>query len=206
MQISNQRRAYFFVSCKNMSVSRFTFHSILTAIFCCTAIIGPIIIDALIIGMLALLELIAVILLFVPFAGTFLFRITGIDGLSDGEYIDVYLADGWLHKIITFVVINAIIAGLGGLYLSIPESIRIIFGLSLVLFIITLGLKIDNAKSYYNDNQILFSDFIPTILGFGIGCYAIFRFTAAPTVIGIILLCLAAGVLVARNVLALRKW
>jgi hypothetical protein len=189
-----------------MSVSRFTFHSILTAIFCLTAIIGSIIIDALIIGMLALLELIAVMLLFVPFAGTFLFRITGIDGLADGEYIDVYLADGWLHKIITFVVINAIIAGLGGLYLSIPESIRIIFGLSLVLFIITLGLKIDNAKSDYNDNQILFSDFIPTILGFGIGCYAIFRFTAAPTVIGIILLCLAAGVLVARNVLALRKW
>ena len=80
-----------------MSVSRFVFHSILAVIFCCTAIIGPIIIDAVFIGMLALLEIIAIILLFVPFAVTFLFRITGIDGLADGEYIDVYLADGWLH-------------------------------------------------------------------------------------------------------------
>lgn len=189
-----------------MSVSRFVFHSILAVIFCCTAIIGPIIIDAVMIGILALIEIIAIILLFVPFAGTFLFRITGIDGLADGEYIDVYLADGWLHKLITFVVINAIGGGLAGLYFSIPESIRIILGLSLLLFIITLGLKVDNAKSDYTDGQALFSDFIPTILGAGIGLYIIFFFTSAPTVIGMILLCLTAGVFVTRNILALTKW
>ena len=189
-----------------MSVSRFVFHSILAAVFCCTAILGSIIIDALLIGMLAIMEVIAIILLFVPFAGTFLFRITGIDCLADGEYIDVYLADGWLHKILTFVMINAIASGIAGLYLSIPESIRVVLGLSLVLFVITLSLKIDNAKSNYDDGQILFSDFIPTILGFGIGCYAVFCFTAAPTVIGIILLCLTAGVFVTRNVLAVAKW
>ncbi len=189
-----------------MSVSRFVFHSFLAVIFCCTAIIGPIIIDALFIGMLALLEIIAIILLFVPCAGTFLFRITGIDGLADGEYIDVYLADGWLHKLIAFVMINAIGGGIAGLYFSIPESIRIILGLSLLLFIITLSLKVDNAKSDYGDRELLISDFIPTVLGFGIACYAVFAFTAAPTVIGMILLCLAAAAFVARNVLALKKW
>ena len=189
-----------------MSVARFVFNSILAVIFCCTAIIGPIIIDAVVVGMLAILELIAIILLFVPFAGTFLFRITGIDGLADGEYIDVYLADGWLHKLITFVVINAIIGGLAGLYFSIPESIRIILGLSLLLFIITLALKVDNAKSGYTEGQTLFSDFIPTILGAGIGFYIIFFFTSAPTVIGMILLCLTAGVFITRNILALTKW
>ena len=179
---------------------------ILSVIFCCTAIIGPIIIDALFVGMLAIVEIIAFMLMFVPFAGTFLFRITGIDGLADGEYIDVYLADGWLHKIITFVVINAIVSGIAGLIFSIPESIRIILGLSLLLFIITLSLKIDNAKNDYSDEQNLFSDFMPTALGFGIGAYAIFYFTSAPTVIGMILLCLTAGVFVARNILALVKW
>lgn len=189
-----------------MSVGRFVFHSILAVIFCCTAIIGPIIIDAVIIGILACLELIAIILLFVPFAGTFLFRITGIDGLADGEYIDVYLADGWLHKIITFVVINAIIGGLAGLYFSIPEAIRIVLGLSLLLFIITLALKVDNAKGDYTDRQTLFSDFIPTILGAGIGFYIIFYFTSAPTAIGMILLVLTAGVFVTRNILALSRW
>ena len=188
-----------------MSIPRFIFHMILAAIFCCTGIIGPIIIDALMIGLLIIIELIAVLLLFIPGAGTFLFRITGIDGLSDGEYIDVYLADGWLHKLITFVVINAIASGLAGLFFAIPENIRIILGLSLVLFIITVSLKIDNAKNDYEDAQMLFSDFIPTILGLGIGCYVIFFFTAAPTVIGIILLCLTAAVFVVRNILAL-KW
>lgn len=191
---------------KNMSTSRFIFHTVLSVIFCLTAIIGSIIIDAVMIGILAIIEIIAFILLFVPFAGTFLFRITGIDGLADGEYIDVYLADSWLHKIITFVVINAIGSGIAALIFSIPESIRIILGLSLLLFIITLSLKIDNAKGDYDDRQTLFSDFLPTILGFGIGCYTIFYFTAAPTVIGIILLCLTAGVFVARNILALVKW
>ena len=135
-----------------------------------------------------------------------MFRITGLDGFSDGEYIDVYLADGWLHKIITFVVINAIAGGLAGLFFSIPEGIRIILGLSLVLFVVTLALKVDNAKSDYSDGQVLFSDFIPTILGIGIGCYTMFAFTAAPTVIGILLLCLTAAVLVARSILAFKKW
>lgn len=189
-----------------MSIPRFIFHAILSVIFCCTAIIGSIIIDAVLIGFLALIEVVAVILLFVPFAGTFLFRITGLDSMADGEYIDVYLADGWLHKIITFVVINAIISGLAGLILSIPEEVRIILGLSLLLFIITISLKIDDAKNDYTDEQTLFSDFIPTILGLGIACYAIFFFTSAPTVIGIILLCLTVAVFVARNILALKKW
>ena len=189
-----------------MSISRFIYHMILAAIFCCTAIIGAIIIDALLIGALALIEIIAFMLLFIPCAGTFLFRITGIDGISDGEYIDVYLADGWLHKIIAFVVLNAIIGGLAGVILSIPESTRIILGLTLVLFLITLSLKVDHAKADYTEKQMLFSDFLPTILGFGIGCYAIFLYTAAPTVIGMILLCLTAGVFVARNILALTKW
>lgn len=179
---------------------------ILTLVFCLTAIIGSIIIDALLIGVLGLIEIIALLLMFVPFAGTFLFRITGIDALGDGEYIDVYLADSWLHKIITFVVINAIAGGIAGLVFTIPESIRIILALSIILFIITLSLKIDNAKAAYSDTQTLFSDFLPTILGFGIGCYTIFYFTAAPTVLGIILLCLSAGALVARDILALVKW
>ena len=82
---------------------------ILAAIFCCTAIIGPIIIDALVVGMLAIVEIMAICILFVPFAGTFLFRITGIEGLADGEYIDVYLADGWFHKFMTFFMINVIL-------------------------------------------------------------------------------------------------
>ena len=189
-----------------MSVKRFIFHMILSIIFCCTGIIGPVIIDAVFIGMLAIVEIMAVILLFVPFAGTFLFRITGLDSLGDGGYIDVYLADGWLHKIITFVIINAIASGIAGLIFSIPESIRIILGLSLLLFIITLSLKIDNAKNDYSDSQNLFSDFIPTILGLGIGCYIIFSFTAAPTVIGMIVLCLTVAVFVARNILALVRW
>ena len=103
-------------------------------------------------------------------------------------------------------MINAIGGGLAGSYFSIPESIRIILGLSLLLFIITLGLKVDNAKSDYTDGQALFSDFIPTILGAGIGLYIIFFFTSAPTVIGMILLCLTAGVFVTRNILALTKW
>ncbi len=179
---------------------------ILAVIFCCTGIIGPVIIDAVFIGMLALVEILALILMFVPFAGTFLFRITGIDGLADGEYIDVYLADGWLHKIITFVIIHAIAGGIAGLIFSIPTSIRVILGLSLLLFIITFSLKIDNAKSNYSDGQNLFSDFIPTILGLGIACYAIFCFTTAPTVIGLILLCLTVAVFVFRSILALAKW
>lgn len=189
-----------------MSVKRFIFHMILTVIFCLTAIIGPVIIDALVIGVLAIIEIMAFILMFVPFAGTFLFRITGIDGLADGEYIDVYLADGWLHKIITFVVINAIAGGIAGLVFSIPVGIRIILGLTLILFIMTLSLKVDNAVNNYTDGQILFSDFLPTILGLGIGCYTIFTFTAAPTVIGMILLCITAGVFVARNIMALSRW
>lgn len=189
-----------------MSVKRFIFHMLLAAIFCCTGIMGPVIIDAVFIGMLALVEILALILMFVPFAGTFLFRITGIDGLADGEYIDVFLADGWLHKIITFVVIHAIASGIAGLIFSIPASIRIILGLSLLLFIMTLSLKIDNAKSDYTESQNLFTDFIPTILGLGIACYTIFSFTTAPNVIGIILLCMAVAVFVARNILALAKW
>lgn len=189
-----------------MSIGRFIYHLILAIVFCLTAIIGSVIIDALMIGILALIEIIAIILLFVPFAGTFLFRITGIDGLADGEYIDVYLADGWLHKIITFVIINAFVSGLAGLIFSIPEDIRILLGLSLVLFIMTLSMKIDNAKNGYSERECLLSDFVPTVLGLGIGFYTIFYFTAAPTVIGMILLCLCAGVFVARNVLALTKW
>ena len=66
-----------------MSIRRFIFHLILAIIFCCTAIIGPVIIDALMVGVLVIIELIAILVLFVPFAGTFLFRITGIDGLAD---------------------------------------------------------------------------------------------------------------------------
>lgn len=189
-----------------MSVKRFIFHMILAVIFCLTAIIGPVIIDAIAIGILAIIEIIAFLLLLVPGAGTFLFRITGIDGLADGEYIDVYLADGWLHKIITFLIINAIGGGIAGLIFSIPVGIRIILGLTLILFIITLSLKIDNAKSSYTDKQTLFSDFLPTILGFGIGCYTIFTFTSASSIIGVILLCLTAGAFVARNILALSKW
>lgn len=175
-------------------------------VFCLTAIIGPIIIDAVFVGLLCIIEIIAVLLLFVPGAGTFLFRITGIDGLADGEYIDVYLADGWLHKIITFVIINAIASGLAGLYFSILEGFRIMLGLSLLLFVITLSIKVDNAKSGYGERQTLFSDFIPTILGLGIGCYAIFYFTTAPTVIGIILLSLATAVFVARSIMAISRW
>ena len=189
-----------------MHIGRFIFHAILAIIFCLTAIIGPIIIDALMIGVLAIIELVAFIILFIPFAGTFLFRITGIDGLADGEYIDVYLADGWLHKIITFVVINAFVSGLAGLIFSIPEDIRILLGLTLVLFVITLSIKIDNAKNDYSEKNCLLSDFVPTVLGLGIGLYTIFYFTAAPTVIGIILLCLTCAVFVARNVLALTRW
>ena len=189
-----------------MSIKRFIFHLILAAIFCCTAIIGSIIIDALMIGILAIIEIVAILLMFVPCAGTFLFRITGIEGLADGEYIDVYLADGWLHKIIAFVMLNGFLSGLAGLIFTIPESIRIILGLSLVLFVMTLSLKVDNAKNDYTEKQTMFSDFLPTILGFGIGCYSIFYFTAAPTVLGIIILCITACVFVARNILALRSW
>ena len=174
--------------------------------FCLTGIIGSIIIDALVIGLLAIVVIMSFIVLFVPFAGTFLFRITGIDGLADGEYIDVYLADGWLHKFLAFFMMNVIASGLAGLYLGIPESIRVILGLSLILFIATISLKVDNAINDYDDGQKLFSDFLPTIMGFGIGCYAIFFFTAAPTVIGMILLCLSAAAFAARNILALRNW
>ena len=189
-----------------MSIKRFIFNTILAIIFCSTAIWGPAIIDSIFLGMLGIVEIIAILLMFVPFAGTFLFRITGVDGLADGEYIDVYLADGWLHKLITFVVIHAIVSGLAGLIFSIPTSIRIILALTLLLFIITFSLKVDNAKSHYTDKQALFTDFLPTILGFGIACYTVFYFTTAPTVIGIILACLSAVVLVARNVLALARW
>ena len=189
-----------------MSTKRFIFHIILAVIFCCTAIIGPIIIDAIFVGMLVLIELMAFIIMFVPFAGTFLFRITGIDGLADGAYIDVYLADGWLHKIITFVIINAIVSGIAALIFSIPESIRIILGLGLVLFIITIALKVDNAKSDYTEEQNFISDFLPTVLGLGIACYTVFYFTTLPTAIGIILLCLSVGAFIARTILAYRKW
>ena len=175
-------------------------------LFALTAIIGSIILDALFVGLLSIVVIMSFVILFVPCAGTFLFRITGIDGLADGEYIDVYLADGWLHKFLAFFMINVIVSGIAGLYFSIPDSVRTILGLSIALFLITVGLKIDNAKSDYDENRTLFSDFLPTILGFGIACYAIFAFTAAPTVIGIILLCLSAGVFAARNILALRNW
>lgn len=178
----------------------------MAAIFCATAAIGPVIIDALMIGVLAIIEIIAFLMLLVPGAGTFLFRITGVDSLGDGEAIDVYLADGWLHKMITFVLINGLGAGIAGMIFSIPKDIRVILGLALILFVITLSLKIDNAKVGYTDLQTLFSDFIPTILGLGIACYTIFRFTAAPTVIGLILLCISAAVFVARDVLAWKKW
>ena len=179
---------------------------ILAAIFCCTSIIGSIIIDAMMIGVLVIIELVAILLMFVPFAGTFLFRRTGIDGLAAGEYIDVYLADGWLHKIIAFVMINGFLSGLAGLIFTIPQSIRIVLGLSFILFMMTLSMKVDNCKNDYTEKQMLFSDFLPTILGFGIGCYSIFFFTAAPTVLGIIILCLCACVYMARNVLALMSW
>jgi hypothetical protein len=53
-----------------MSIKRFIFQAIMLAIFCCTAIIGPIIIDAVFIGMLAVVEIMAFIMLFVPFALT----------------------------------------------------------------------------------------------------------------------------------------
>ena len=189
-----------------MSVKRFIFNLIMAALFCLTAILGSIIIDAIVVGILAIIEIMAVLTLFVPFAGTFLFRVTGFDSLGDGTAIDVYLADGWLHKIITFVVINAIISGLAGLFFSIPVDVRIILGLGLFLFIITLAIKIDNAKSGYDEVQELISDFIPTILGLGLGCYALFSFTTAPTVIGIILLCLTGAVYIARTIFAFTKW
>ncbi len=175
-------------------------------LFALTAIIGSIILDALFVGFLSIIVIMSFVVLFVPFAGTFLFRITGIDGLADGEYIDVYLADGWLHKFLAFFMINVIASGLAGLYFSIPDAVRTILGLSIALFLITVGLKIDNAKSDYDEKRTLFSDFLPTILGFGIACFSIFTFTAAPAVIGIILLCLATAVYVARNFLALTKW
>ena len=189
-----------------MSVGRFIFHTILAIIFCLTAIIGPVVVDAVMVGILAIIQIMAFIVLFVPCAGTFLFRITGMDGLADGEYIDVYLADGWLHKIYAFIMITAVTSGLAGLYFSIQEGFRIMLGLTVILFMITLSLKIDNAKTGYTDKQTLFSDFIPTILGFGIACFAIFFFTSAPTVIGMIILCLTACVFMARNILALSRW
>ena len=189
-----------------MSIGRFIFHMIMAAIFCFTAAIGPVIIDVLMIGVLAIIEIIAFLMLLVPGAGTFLFRITGVDALGDGHAIDVYLADGWLHKLITFVMINGIGAGIAGMIFSIPKEIRVVLGLALILFVITLSLKIDNAKVGYTDGQTLFSDFIPTILGLGIACFTVFRFTAAPTAVGVVLLCVTAAVFVARDVLALTKW
>ena len=189
-----------------MSIPRFIFSVIISLLYCSTVIFGPVLIDVISIGLLIIAELIVFLLLFVPFAGTFLFRITGIDGLADGEYIDVYLADSWLHKIITFVIMNAIIGGIASLILSIPAGVKDLLCLTLLLFIITIAIKIDNAKSGYGDGFALFSDFIPTILGLGIGCYAIFFFTAAPTVIGIILCCLTAVVYIARNIMALTRW
>ena len=189
-----------------MSVQRFIFNLIMAVLFCLTAIIGPIIIDGIVIAILAVIEIIAVLTLFVPFAGTFLFRVTGFDSIGNGTVIDVYLADGWLHKLITFVVINAIISGLAGLFFSIPVAVRIILGLGLFLFVITLAIKVDNAKTGYSEGQELFSDFIPTILGLGLGCYALFSFTAASTVIGIILLCLTGAVYIARTILAFTRW
>ncbi len=189
-----------------MSVKRFIFNLLIAVLFCLTAILGSIIIDAIVVGILAIIEIMAVITLFVPFAGTFLFRATGFDSLGNATAIDVYLADGWLHKIITFVVINAIVSGLAGLFFSIPVDVRIIMGLGIFLFIITLAIKIDNAKGYYGEGRELFSDFIPTILGLGLGCYAIFAFTTAPTVIGIILLCLTGAVYITRTFFAFLKW
>ena len=189
-----------------MSVKRFIFNLIMAVLFCLTAILGSIIIDAIVVGILAIIEIIAVITLFVPFAGTFLFRATGFDSLGNATAIDVYLADGWLHKIITFVVINGIVSGLAGLFFSIDPSIRVIMGLALFLFIITLAIKIDNAKSDYDEIQELLSDFIPTLLGLGLGLYAIFTFTTAPTVIGIILLCLTGAVYITRTFFAFLKW
>lgn len=189
-----------------MSIKRFIFNIIASLLFCSTVIFGPVLIDAIVVGLLIIAELIVILLLFVPFSGTFLFRITGIEGLADGEYIDVFLADGWLHKLITFVILNAIIGGIASLIFSIPAGIKDILCLTLLLFIITIAIKIDNAKSDYSDAQALFSDFIPTILGLGIGCYAIFYFTTAPTVIGVIICCLASAVYIARNILALARW
>lgn len=189
-----------------MSIKRFVFQAILLAIFCCTAIIGPIIIDAVFIGMLAIVEIMAFIMLFVPFAGTFLFRITGLNGMADGSYLDVYLADGWLHKIITFVIMNAIISGIAGLIFAIPESTRIVLGLCLILFIMTVALKIDNAKGDYDEREELITDFLPTLLGLGVACYVVFFYTSMPTVIGIIILCLTAVATVVRNVFAMTRW
>ncbi|MBO5714706.1 MAG: hypothetical protein J6R83_04750 [Clostridia bacterium] len=60
-------------------------------------------------------------------------------------------------------------------------------GLTTVLFMVTLSLKIDDATHNYSDGQILFSDFLPTIMGFGIACYAVFYFVPTlPTVLGMI--------------------
>ena len=189
-----------------MSVQRFIFNLVMAVLFCLTAILGSIIIDAIVVGILAIIEIIAVLTLFVPFAGTFLFRATGFDSLGNASAIDVYLADGWLHKIITFVVINAIVSSLAGLFFSIPVDVRVILGLGVFLFIITLAIKVDNAKSCYGEGRELFSDFIPTILGLGLGCYALFSFTTAPTVIGIILLCLTGAVYITRTFFAFLKW
>jgi hypothetical protein len=189
-----------------MSVKRFIFNLIMAALFCLTAILGSIIIDGIVVGILAIIEILAVITLFVPFAGTFLFRVTGFDSLGNATALDVFLADGWLHKIITFVVINAIVSGLAGLFFSIPVDVRIILGLGLFLFVITLSIKVDNAKGYYGEAKELFSDFIPTILALGLGCYALICFTGAPIVIGIILLCLTGAVYVVRTILAFTKW
>ncbi len=189
-----------------MSVKRFIFNLIMAVLFCLTAILGSIIIDGIVIGILAIIEILAVLTLFVPFAGTFLFRVTGFDSVGNATAIDFYLADGWLHKIITFVVINAIVSGLAGLFFLIPVDVRIILGLGLFLFVITLAIKVDNAKTGYSEGKELFSDFIPTILGLGLGCYALFSFISAPTVIGIILLCLTGAVYIARTILAFTKW
>ena len=189
-----------------MNVKRLIFNLVMAVLFCLTAILGSIIIDAIVVGILAIIEIIAVITLFVPFAGTFLFRATGFDSLGNATAIDVFLADGWLHKIITFVAINGVVSGLAGLFFSIPVAVRIVFGLGLFLFIITLAIKIDNAKSGYDDVQELISDFIPTVLGLGLGCYALFSFTAAPTVIGIIILCLTGAAYIARTIIAFVRW
>ncbi len=189
-----------------MSVKRFIFHTILAIIFSLTATIGPVIIDAFMVAVIALIQITAFLVLLIPGVGTFLFRITGIDGLADGEYIDVYLADGWMHKLFAFVMITAIASGIAALYFGIREDFRIMLGLTVILFMITLSLKVDNATNNYTERQTLFSDFIPTILGFGVGCYAVFFFTSAPTVIGMILLCLTAVVFMTRNILALTRW
>ena len=190
-----------------MNVGRFIFHTILAIIFALTATIGPIIIDGFMIAVIALIEIMAFIVLLIPFAGTFLFRITGIDGLADGEYVDVYLADGWLHKLIAFVMITAIASGIASLYFGIPEQYRIMLGLTIVLFMVTLSIKVDNATHDYSDRQNLFSDFLPTIMGFGIACYAVFYFVPTlPTVLGMILLCITAAVFMYRNIVALTRW